>query len=91
MTPAYGVFAQYYDALTKNVCYSDRAAHLDALIRKWEAPGLPDNILLDLACGTGSMSEEMCRLSYDVIGADCSCGMLSRAMEKKLESGLPVQ
>ena len=91
MTPAYGVFAQYYDALTKNVCYSDRAAHLDALIRKWEAPGLPDNILLDLACGTGSLSEEFAKRGWDVIGIDGSEEMLSEALDKKYDSGLPIQ
>lgn len=91
MTPAYGVFAQYYDALTKNVCYAERAAHLDALIHKWEAPDLPDNILLDLACGTGSLSEEFAKRGWDVIGIDGSEEMLSEALDKKYDSGLPIQ
>lgn len=91
MTPAYGVFAQYYDALTENVCYAGRAARLDALIRKWEAPGMPDRILLDLACGTGSLSEEFAGRGWDVIGIDGSGEMLSEALNKKFESGLPIQ
>ena len=90
MTPAYGVFAQYYDALTKNVCYAERAARLDQLIRKWEQP-MPDNILLDLACGTGSLSEAFARLHWDVIGIDGSEEMLSEALDKKYDSGLPIQ
>ena len=90
MTPAYGVFAQYYDALTKNVRYAERAAQLDRLIRKWEQP-MPDNILLDLACGTGSLSEAFARLNWDVIGIDGSEEMLSEALDKKYDSGLPVQ
>ena len=90
MTPAYGVFAQYYDALTKNVRYAERAAQLDRLIRKWEQP-MPDNILLDLACGTGSLSEAFARLHWDVIGIDGSEEMLSEALDKKYDSGLPVQ
>ena len=90
MTPAYGVFAQYYDALTKNVCYTERAAALDRLIRKWAQP-MPDNILLDLACGTGSLSEAFARLGWDVIGIDDSEEMLSEALDKKYDSGLPVQ
>ena len=84
MTSAYGVFAQYYDALTKNVCYAERAAKLDALIRKWETPDSPDNILLDLACGTGSLSEEFARLGWDVIGVDGSEEMLNEALDKKI-------
>ena len=91
MTPAYGVFAQYYDALTQNVCYAERAAQLDRLIHKWEAPEMPDNILLDLACGTGSLSEEFAKRGWDVIGIDGSEEMLSEALDKKYDSGLPIQ
>ena len=91
MTSSYGVFAQYYDALTQNVCYAKRAAQLDRLIRKWEAPGMPDNILLDLACGTGSLSEEFAGRGWDVIGIDSSAEMLSEALDKKYDSGLPIQ
>ena len=46
--------------------------------------------MLDLACGTGSLSLEMAKLGYDVIGVDGSCEMLSEAMGKKAESGLDV-
>ena len=67
------------------------AAHLDALIHKWEAPDLPDNILLDLACGTGSLSEEFAKRGWDVIGIDNSEDMLNEALDKKAESGLPIQ
>ena len=87
---SYGVFARYYDALTRNVQYADRAARLDALIRRY-LQDAPDRILLDLACGTGSLSEEFARLGWDVIGADSSEEMLSEALDKKYDSGLPVQ
>lgn len=40
-------------------------------------------ILLDLACGTGSLSIELARLGYDVVGTDASQQMLSEAMLKK--------
>ncbi|MBQ6040493.1 MAG: class I SAM-dependent methyltransferase [Oscillospiraceae bacterium] len=91
MTPSYGVFAQYYDALTENVRYAERAAQLHSLIGKWQRPDMPDNILLDLACGTGSLSEEFAKLGWDVIGIDGSEEMLSEALDKKYDSGLPVQ
>ena len=87
----YGVFAQYYDALTKNVQYAARAEQLDRLIRKHQRPDMPDRILLDLACGTGSLSEAFARLQYDVIGIDSSEDMLNEALDKKYDSGLPVQ
>ncbi len=87
----YGVFAQYYDALTKNVQYAARAEQLDRLIRRHQRPDMPDRILLDLACGTGSLSEAFARLRWDVIGIDSSEDMLNEALDKKYESGLPVQ
>lgn len=89
MNTGYESFSQYYDGLTENVNYKKRAEYFHMLIQKHKQS--EGDVLLDLACGTGSMSEEMCRLSYDVIGADYSYGMLSRAMEKKIDSGLPIQ
>ena len=88
---AYSVFAQYYDALTQNVGYAERAAQLDRLIRKWLPAEMPDNILVDLACGTGSLSEALARHGWDVIGIDSSAEMLSEALDKKYDSGLPIQ
>ena len=89
MDTGYEVFSQYYDDLTENVNYAERAVYFDKLIRRYkQSAGV---VLLDLACGTGSMSEEMAKQGYDVIGVDFSYGMLSRAMEKKMESGLPIQ
>lgn len=91
MSSSYGVFAQYYDALTDNVGYAARAKALDALLQKWLPQEMPDRILLDLGCGTGSLCEEMARRGWDVIGIDASEEMLSEALDKKYDSGLPVQ
>lgn len=85
----YSCFAKYYDRLTANIDYREKAAFINRLIEKHG--GKKGGILLDLACGTGSLSFEFARLGYDVIGADNSCDMLSCAMEKKMETGLPVQ
>ena len=63
----YNAFAYFYDKLTENISYKDRAAYFDRLIK---LHGGKKGILLDLACGTGSLSEEMARLGYDVIGTD---------------------
>jgi ubiquinone/menaquinone biosynthesis C-methylase UbiE len=85
----YGNFAYYYDSLTKNVDYHKRALYFNELIERFG--GNTSGILLDLACGTGSISEEMARLGYDVIGTDISDGMLNIALDKKFESGLNIQ
>ena len=88
---AYTEFAAFYDRLTENVDYDRRAARLHALVRQFLNTDTDGTLLTDLACGSGSLSEAMARLGYDVIGVDSSPAMLSRAMEKKLQSGLPIQ
>lgn len=82
-------FAAFYDSLTQNVQYPQWAARLHHLIGCYSRT--EGRILLDLACGSGSMSEEMAKLGYDVIGVDNSPAMLAAAMDKKFESGLPIQ
>lgn len=85
----YSDFAFYYDGLTKNVSYRSRAEYFDKLIKESCKSG--GNYLVDLACGTGSLSEEFARLGYDVTGIDNSTGMLSEAMNKKYDSQLDIQ
>jgi len=85
----YNNFAYYYDDLTKNIDYKSRASYFNSIIKKFN--GNTSGILLDLACGTGSISEEMAMLGYDVIGTDISDGMLNIALDKKFESGLNIQ
>lgn len=85
----YENFAACYDALTENVEYPLRAARLHHLVNTHIRTD--GRILLDLACGSGSMSEEMAKLGYDVIGVDNSPAMLTAAMDKKYDSGLPIQ
>ncbi|MDO4155904.1 MAG: methyltransferase domain-containing protein [Oscillospiraceae bacterium] len=89
METGYEAFSFYYDQLTENVQYPQRAAYFHRFIQKYQqAEG---NVLLDLACGTGSLSEEMAKLGYDVLGVDYSYGMLNQAVQKKLEHNLPIQ
>ncbi len=80
----YSAFAGFYDELTGNISYKERANYFDAIIKEFHTEG---PILLDLACGTGSLSVELSRLGYDVIGVDNSADMLSVALEKKYETG----
>lgn len=77
----YDVFAAYYDRLTENVDYAARANYFDGLIR--ENMTVKDGaILLDLGCGTGSLTVELAARGYDMIGADGSGAMLCAAMGK---------
>jgi len=85
----YSTFARYYDQLTANIDYKKRGEYFHSIIQKFKTT--KDNILLDLACGTGSISEVMAGLGYDVIGVDNSDEMLGMAIEKKFDSGLNIQ
>lgn len=81
---SYQYFAPYYDILTSNIPYRKRGEYFHAILNQY---GKHNGILVDLACGTGSLSEVMASLGYDVIGIDSSYEMLSEAMNKRYESG----
>ena len=81
-------FACYYDKLTENVDYGKIAARCHELIKRYSSE---HEVVLDLACGTGSLSEALARLDYDVVGVDLSDQMLEEAMDKRYESGLNIQ
>ncbi len=81
---SYGIFADFYDALTLNVDYKERARYIvDTLKSLNHDMGLT----LDLACGTGKLTLELKKLGVDVYGADASEDMLSVAYEKAVEEG----
>ena len=75
----YNNFSHFYDILTTNVNYKKRAEYILSLFKHF---GSTPTLLLDLACGTGNFSIEFAKKGIDVIGVDCSEGMLSLAQEK---------
>ena len=77
---SYETFAGYYDALTSNIDYRAIAEYYDRLNLKF---GGKRGIMLDLACGTGSLSALFSRMGYDVIGTDVSPEMLNIAVSKE--------
>jgi ubiquinone/menaquinone biosynthesis C-methylase UbiE len=81
---AYSSFASVYDKLTYNVDYKVRADYIAEILGNY---GIKDGLLLDLACGTGSLSLELSRKGFDVIGTDASADMLSEAQTKAFENG----
>lgn len=87
MSAKYTKFAGFYDGLTQNVDYKKRAAYIAELLKRiGHAPGLT----LDLACGTGSLTIELCKMGFDIFGADSSQDMLSIAQQKACEQGLEI-
>lgn len=84
---AYGVFAEFYDRLTGNVHYKERADYLLELCKRFNHD---TGITLDLACGTGTLTLELKRRGVDVYGIDGSPEMLSEASMKAFEEELQV-
>ncbi len=74
-------FAYIYDSLTKDVEYKLTADYIEKIFEKY-SPQKPE-IILDLACGTGTMCNILSDRGYDMIGVDSSYDMLNVAMEKK--------
>lgn len=83
----YTSFAYVYDTFMDNVPYGEWARHIR---EKLCEHGVTDGIVLDLGCGTGTMTERLAGYGYDMIGVDNSEEMLELAMEKKTESGYDI-
>lgn len=79
----YDAFSRCYDRFTEDVDYSFRVNRILQLFEKYDKK---PTLLLDLACGTGNFSFPLASEGIDVIGVDCSEGMLAAAISK-LEQG----
>ncbi len=77
------MLAPWYDSLTGDVPY-DKIA--DFYETEFSADGGEFRLVLDLCCGTGSMTWELARRGYDMIGADSSPDMLMQAQSKENDS-----
>lgn len=75
----YESFAYLYDRLTDDIDYN---SFLEFTKEKFEKYGLNAELVLELACGTGSLTQLLCKQGYDVIGLDFSSDMLEVAREK---------
>ncbi|MDE6659850.1 MAG: methyltransferase domain-containing protein [Eubacterium sp.] len=76
----YNYFALHYDELTENVDYKVRSEYISGFFNKYGIS--KDDTVLDLACGTGTMSLLFKEQGYQVIGVDLSSEMLSIADNK---------
>lgn len=79
---AYEGLARYYDGLTADVDYS---AWLDWYQRWFRQSKVPVKLVLDLACGTGTLTCMLAEQGYTMIGTDLSPEMLAEAMGKAME------
>ncbi len=97
---AYSDFAKVYDEFMDETPYEDWCERIDNLIKKYgvsepkrnakEALDAEKNLVVDLGCGTGTLTELLYKKGYDMIGVDVSEAMLNIAMEKREKSGAQI-
>lgn len=73
-----------YDKLNREIDYSAWADFFESCFDRF-LPCHP-SLVLDLACGTGSMTLELARRGYDMIGIDGSEHMLSEAFSRSIDT-----
>ena len=81
---AYTSFARVYDTFMDNIPYEEWGTYVKGLLKEY---GVDEGLVLELGCGTGTMTEILASAGYDMIGIDQSEEMLEEALEKKQESG----
>ena len=84
---AYTGFAAVYDTFMDNVPYREWGEYIHCMLCEYD---VKDGLVLDLGCGTGTMTEILAGYGYDMIGADNSEDMLELAMEKRIQSGYDI-
>lgn len=81
---AYTGFAEVYDLFMDGVPYEEWCGRIVESLKEY---GIDGGLVLDLGCGTGSMTELLAAAGYDMIGVDASEEMLELADAKKRSSG----
>ena len=84
---SYESFARVYDLFMDNIPYEEWCGYLHTLLEKYD---VTDGLVLELGCGTGTMTELLADCGYDMIGVDNSADMLEIALEKKEQSGKDI-
>ena len=83
----YGLLAPFYDKFNGDIDYSAWADFIEKIIEREYSMGKPE-LVLDLGCGTGSMTLELARRGYDMTGIDISAEMLDIARDRAYEAGI---
>lgn len=84
---SYDFLAGCYDELTYDVNYTAWADYIEKHLKR---RGIPGRTVLDLACGTGSLTRELALRGYEMIGVDLSPEMLAEAADKNRDiDGIP--
>ena len=83
MSP-YTHFALVYDSFMDNVPYDEWTLVIHEILSQHQSE---NDLVLDLGCGTGTLTEKLANFGYNMIGIDNSLEMLEMARRKKEASG----
>ena len=97
---SYQDFAYVYDEFMDETPYEMWCERIQSLIEKYgvskpvrnsgDVLESEKNLVVDLGCGTGTLTEMLYEKGYDMVGVDNSDSMLSVAMDKKRASGSEI-
>jgi ubiquinone/menaquinone biosynthesis C-methylase UbiE len=87
-SPSFQLVAPHYDTIMRDVPYKEWMRYLARLLKHREHTG---KRVLDLACGTGSVSELFTASGYEVVGVDLSEGMIAEARRKAARKGRAIE
>lgn len=88
MAKPYSVFANYYDYLMEDVDYEAWVSRIVTQLKTYHPKA---RVLVDLACGTGNITNLLAKKGYLVTGIDLSEEMLMIAQDKAYEKNLRIQ
>lgn len=94
----YTDFAGVYDTFMDDTPYEEWAAYLLELLGEYgvavpkitEEDAAERSIVVDLGCGTGTLTQLLAEAGYDMIGIDNSREMLNIALTKREKSGKDI-
>ena len=95
---AYTSFAQVYDTFMDETPYREWADYIERLMEEYGVSrkmqsmqsdnlAAERNLVVDLGCGTGRLTELLAADGYDMIGVDLSADMLALAMRRRDAAG----
>ena len=87
ITPPYEKFSYAYDRMMKNVNYPRWMQYIESIFEKY---GSNPRKILDVACGTGTLTLLLASKGYEMSGIDRASGMLEIARQKAISQDLNV-
>jgi SAM-dependent methyltransferase len=84
---SYTAFAKVYDLCMQDVPYTQWVDNLQTL---WNKHNIKPSEILDLGCGTGTITEMLAKKGYNLIGVDNSIDMLIQATANAKQSNANI-